>query len=94
MLLSPQKIKFFKSFARRGKESLNSTPLKFILGDYALRALEVSNLSGKQLEATRKTLRRALRKDAKIWVSAFPNVPMTKKPQEVRMGRGKGNVKQ
>jgi len=93
MLLAPQKLKFVKSFSRRCTETLNVKASRFKLGNIGLLALQTGRISAKHLESTRKFLRGILRKDAKTWISVFPQIPITKKPQEVRMGKGKGSVK-
>ena len=92
MLLAPQKLKFAKSFSRRSADTTEKATM-FKLGNIGLRVTQTGRISAKHLESTRKFLRGILRKDAKTWVSAFPQTPVTKKPQEVRMGRGKGSVK-
>jgi len=93
MLQAPQKLKFTKSFSRRCSETLNVKASRFKLGNIGLLALQSGRISAKHLESTRKFLRGILRKDAKTWISVFPQLPITKKPQEVRMGKGKGSVK-
>jgi large subunit ribosomal protein L16 len=60
-------------------------------GSYALKSLEAIWLTNRQLEAARQALSRAMKREGNIWIRVFPDKPITKKPQEVRMGKGKGN---
>ena len=60
-------------------------------GDYGLKALEPCWLTARQIEAARVAMTRFIKRGGKIWVRVFPDKPITKKPQEVRMGKGKGN---
>jgi large subunit ribosomal protein L16 len=92
MLLSPRRHNFKAVFIRK---SLNNKVTRAFLngGSYGLLAYETGRVSSKQIEAARKYLRGGLKKNAKIWVSVFPSGMVTKKPQEVRMGRGKGYLK-
>nr|YP_010486786.1 ribosomal protein L16 [Isochrysis galbana]UWI54150.1 ribosomal protein L16 [Isochrysis galbana] len=92
MLLSPKRYKFKSIFIRKSLNKQSSIP-QLNLGVYGLTATEVGRLSSKQIESARKYLRGGLKKDAKIWVSVFPLGMVTKKPQEVRMGKGKGYLK-
>jgi large subunit ribosomal protein L16 len=89
-MLMPKKVKYRKSQrgrttgkARRGAE------LSF--GEYGLQALEPCWLTARQLEAGRITITRYMKRRGKLWVRAFPWKPVTKKPTEVRMGKGKGD---
>lgn len=89
-MLMPKKVKYRKSHrgrmrgkARRGAE------LSF--GEYGLQALEPCWLTARQLEAGRITITRYMKRRGKLWVRAFPWKPVTKKPTEVRMGKGKGD---
>jgi large subunit ribosomal protein L16 len=92
MLLSPKRHNFKAVFVRK---SLNNQITLSILnfGLHALLALEIGRISSKQIESARKSLRGALKKNAKVWSSIFPAGMVTKKPQEVRMGKGKGYLK-
>jgi large subunit ribosomal protein L16 len=92
MLLKPKKTKYIKS--QRGRLSRTETSFscgKF--GKYALIALESAFLSARQIESTRQVINRCLKRKGKIWIRVFPDFPMTAKPTEVRMGKGKGAVK-
>jgi len=61
-------------------------------GLYGIRAMEAGRLTAKQLEAVRRALRRKVKKTTKIWIAVAPTIPVTSKPAEVRMGKGKGAV--
>jgi len=88
-MLSPKKVKFRKQqkgkmrgTARRGA-SLN-------FGEYGLQAVDCGYISSKQIEAARIAMTRHVKRGGKIWIRIFPDKPLTKKPAEVRMGKGKG----
>lgn len=92
MLLSPKRYKFKSIFIRKSlRKQASISQLNF--GSHGLFATEIGRLSSKQIESVRKYLRGGLKKDAKIWISVFPSGMVTKKPQEVRMGKGKGYLK-
>lgn len=61
-------------------------------GEYSLQSIESGKIKYKQLEATRRTIKRSLNKTSKLWIKVFTNIPVTKKPLAVRMGKGKGNI--
>ena len=88
-LLSPQKTKFRKQFKGRihgnakGSYSLN-------YGSFGLKALQPERITSRQIESARKAITRHLKRAGKMWVRIFPDVPVSKKPAEVRMGKGKG----
>jgi len=71
-----------KGNAQRGAE--------ISFGSYALKAIEPGWISSRQIEATRVTISRAMKREGKFWIRIFPDKPITKKPAEVRMGKGKG----
>jgi large subunit ribosomal protein L16 len=90
-MLMPKKMKHrkwqrgkFRKSAKRG------TNVEF--GDFGMIALEPKLITNRQIEATRRTITRALRRQGKVWITIFPQVPYTKKPAETRQGNGKGNV--
>jgi large subunit ribosomal protein L16 len=89
-MLMPKKVKYRKSQRgrMRGKASRGSD-LSF--GEFGLQALEPCWLSARQLEAGRITITRFMKRRGKLWVRSFPWKPVTKKPTEVRMGKGKGD---
>jgi large subunit ribosomal protein L16 len=89
-MLMPSKVKFRKvqRGRRRGKANRGSA-LNF--GDFGLKALESAWITARQIEASRVAMTRFVKRGGKIWVRLFPDKPITKKPTEVRMGKGKGN---
>jgi large subunit ribosomal protein L16 len=92
-MLMPKKVKFRKQQRgrMRGKAWRGAT---VAFGDYGLRALEPCWLTDRQIEAARVAMTRFIARGGKIWVRVFPDKPITKKPQETRMGKGKGAPEQ
>ena len=91
MLLQPKKSKYKKSHKGRLKKfDYKSNRLKF--GTIGLKAAESGTISSKQLESARQAITRKIKRQGKLWLRIFPNLPITKKPTEVRMGKGKGAV--
>lgn len=91
MLLQPKKLKFKKLQKGRYKKKENSVnTIKF--GDFAIKSVEYGYISAAQLESARIAINRILKRSGKIWLRVFPNKPITKKPSEVRMGKGKGGI--
>jgi large subunit ribosomal protein L16 len=88
-MLSPKRTKFRKQHRGRmtGKASKGNT---IIFGDYALQALEPVWLTSRQIEATRRTITRYVKRGGKLWIRVFPDKPVTARPAETRMGSGKG----
>ena len=88
-MLMPKKVKFRKHQRgkRAGKAEKGST---VCFGDYGLKALEATWMTARQIEAARIAMTRFIKRGGKIWVRVFPDKPITKKPTEVRMGKGKG----
>ena len=93
MFLSPKNPKFTKSFSRKKQATFKSKTNKMNFGDFSLIALESGKITNFQIESIRRFLRRFLKKKAKINFRVFPSMPITKKPNEVRLGRGKGPLK-
>jgi len=89
-MLMPKRVKFRKSQRGRmkGKAQRGST---IAFGDYGLKALEPAWITSRQIEACRVALSRKMKRDGKIWIRIFPDKPVSKKPLETRMGKGKGN---
>jgi len=88
-MLSPKKVKYRKQ--QKGKMrglALRGSSLNF--GEYGLQAIECGTLSSKQIEAARIAMTRHIKRGGRIWIRIFPDKPITKKPAEVRMGKGKG----
>ncbi|MDR1928711.1 MAG: 50S ribosomal protein L16 [Endomicrobium sp.] len=89
-MLMPKKVKYRKIHRGRMKgKAKRGTCLAF--GKYGIQALEPVWLSNNQIEAARIVLSRSIRKGGKIWIRVFPDKPITKKPAETRMGKGKGD---
>lgn len=89
--MRPKKIKYGKSHKRisKGYEN-NLTCLN--RGTFGIKVLECGRITAKQLNAIKLTLTKKMKKVGKIWLNCFPDLPITKKPSEIRMGKGKGNV--
>lgn len=89
-MLSPKRVKWRKQFVGRATGfAVRGADLDF--GDFGLQATEEARMTARQLEAARIAIARSVKRGGKIWVRVFPNVPVTKKPAETRMGSGKGN---
>ena len=88
-MLMPKKVKYRKQMRgrRRGKAWRGST---ISFGDYGLKVLEPGWITDKQIESARVAMTRFVKRGGKIWVRIFPDKPVTKKPAETRMGKGKG----
>lgn len=88
-MLMPKKVKYRKQQRgrRRGKAWRGST---IAFGDYGLKVLEAGWLTDRQIEAARIAVTRFVKRGGKIWVRVFPDKPVTRKPAETRMGKGKG----
>ena len=88
-MLSPKKTKFRKQHRGRmkGKACRGN---KIVFGEYGIQALEPIWLSSKQIEATRRTITRYVKRGGKLWIRVFPDKPVTARPAETRMGSGKG----
>jgi large subunit ribosomal protein L16 len=92
-MLSPKRVKHRKTFkgkmrglARRGN--------KVSFGDYGLQALEPTWITNRQIESARVAMTRHIKRGGKVWIRIFPDKPITQKPAETRMGKGKGNPEQ
>jgi large subunit ribosomal protein L16 len=89
-MLQPKRSKHRKAQKGRIRETAKrGNSIDF--GSYALKAMEAIWLTNRQLEAARQALTRAMKREGNVWIRVFPDKPITKKPQEVRMGKGKGN---
>ena len=88
-MLSPKKVKYRKQQKGRmkGMAKRGST---LVFGEYGLQAIECGTISARQIEAARIAMTRRVKRGGKIWIKIFPDKPYTKKPAEVRMGKGKG----
>ena len=88
-MLSPKRTKFRKGFKGRiSGESMAGFTLNF--GQFGLKAIEPERISARQIEAARRALTRHMKRAGRVWIRVFPDVPVSKKPTEVRMGKGKG----
>ena len=88
-MLSPKKVKFRKVQRGRMKGlALRGSSLSF--GEFGLQAIECGTLKSKEIEAARIAMTRHVKRGGKMWIRIFPDKPFTKKPAEVRMGKGKG----
>ena len=90
-MLQPKRTKFRKQFKGRNR-GLATTGSKVSFGEFGLKAVERGKLTARQIEAARRAMTRHVKRGGKIWIRVFPDVPVSKKPLEVRMGKGKGNV--
>jgi large subunit ribosomal protein L16 len=89
-VLSPKRVKWRKQFVGRATGyAVRGANLDF--GDYGLQATEEHRMTARQLEAARIAISRSVKRGGKIWCRIFPNIPVTKKAAETRMGSGKGN---
>ena len=89
-MLQPQKTKYRKQF--KGRIHGNSKGnYKLNFGSYGLKAIQPDRITSRQIESARKAITRHLKRAGRLWIRIFPNVPVSKKPAEVRMGKGKGN---
>ncbi len=88
-MLSPKKVKHRKVFKgkNRGKAYRGST---ISFGEYALKAVEQGKLTAQQIEAARIAINRKIKRSGQVWIRVFPDKPVTSKPAETRMGKGKG----
>lgn len=88
-MLQPKKTKFRKQFKGRiHGAAKGGTNLDF--GAYGLKALEPERVTARQIEAARRAITRHMKRAGRVWIRIFPDVPISKKPTEVRMGKGKG----
>src|SRR5438045_1330753 len=88
-MLQPKKTKFRKQHKGRiHGTSKGGTQLNF--GQYGLKALEPERVTARQIEAARRAITRQMKRAGRVWIMVFPDVPVSKKPIEVRMGKGKG----
>ncbi len=90
-MLQPKRTKFRKQFKGRNR-GLATNGNKVSFGQYGLQATERGKITARQIEAARRAMTRHIKRGGKIWIRVFPDVPISKKPLEVRMGKGKGNV--
>src|ERR1700751_2559667 len=88
-MLQPKRTKFRKQHKGRVKGlAVRGSSIEF--GSFGIKSLEPGRLTARQLEAARVSLTRAMKREGQVWIRVFPDKPITKKPAEVRMGKGKG----
>ena len=90
-MLQPKRTKFRKQFKGRNRGlALRGSNISF--GEYGLKATGRGRLTARQIEAARRAMTRYIKRGGKIWIRVFPDKPISKKPLEMRQGKGKGNV--
>jgi large subunit ribosomal protein L16 len=90
-MLQPKRTKFRKQQKGRNR-GLAQSGNKVSFGEFGLKAVGRGRITARQIEAARRAMTRHIKRGGKIWIRVFPDKPITKKPLEVRMGKGKGNV--
>jgi large subunit ribosomal protein L16 len=90
-MLQPKRTKFRKQHKGRNR-GLAQSGARVSFGEYGLKATGRGRITARQIEAARRAITRHVRRGAKVWIRVFPDKPITKKPLEVRQGKGKGNV--
>lgn len=90
-MLQPKRTKFRKQFKGKNRGLAQSGNM-VSFGEYGLKAADRGRISARQIEAARRAMTRYIKRGGKIWIRIFPDTPISKKPLEVRMGKGKGNV--
>ena len=90
-MLQPKRTKFRKAFKGR-IHGLATSGNALDFGQYGLKAMEPERVTARQIEAARRALTRHMKRAGRVWIRVFPDVPVTSKPTEVRMGKGKGAV--
>jgi large subunit ribosomal protein L16 len=90
-MLAPKRTKYRKMHKGRIKgQAKGGTELNF--GTYGLKSIEPERVTARQIEAARRAMTRHMKRQGRVWIRIFPDVPVSKKPTEVRMGKGKGSV--
>jgi large subunit ribosomal protein L16 len=90
-MMQPKRTKFRKQHKGRNK-GLAQRGSAVSFGDYGLKTVERTRMTAREIEAARRAMTRYVKRGGQVWIRVFPDVPITKKPLEVRMGSGKGNV--
>jgi large subunit ribosomal protein L16 len=88
-MLQPKRTKFRKQFKGRIKGAAKGG-FSLDFGTYGLKALEPERVTARQIEAARRAITRQMKRQGRVWIRVFPDVPVSSKPTEVRMGKGKG----
>jgi large subunit ribosomal protein L16 len=89
-MLAPKRVKFRKTFKGRTK-GIASRGNTVAFGEFAIMSLDPGWITNRQIEAARVAMTREMKRGGKVWIRIFPDKPITKKPAETRMGKGKGN---
>ena len=90
-MLQPMRTKFRK--AHKGRiHGVATSAVDLAFGQYGLKAIEPERVTARQIEAARRAITRQMKRQGRVWIRVFPDVPVTDKPAEVRMGKGKGSV--
>lgn len=90
-MMQPKRTKYRKQFKGRNR-GVATRGNKVSFGEFGLKAVELGRITSRQIEAARRAMSRHIKRGGKIWIRIFPDKPISKKPLEVRMGSGKGNV--
>ena len=90
-MLQPKNTKYRKQQKGRNR-GLAQRGNRICFGEYGLQTVDSGRITARQIEAARRAITRHVKRGAKVWIRAFPDKPITKKPLEVRQGKGKGNV--
>lgn len=90
-MLQPKRTKYRKQFKGRNR-GVATRGNKVSFGEYGIKSAEHGRITSRQIEAARRAMSRHIKRGGKIWIRIFPDKPITKKPLEVRQGKGKGNV--
>jgi large subunit ribosomal protein L16 len=90
-MMQPKRTKFRKQFKGRNS-GLAQRGNSVAFGDYGLKAVSRARMTAREIEAARRAMTRYVKRGGQVWIRVFPDVPISKKPLEVRMGSGKGNV--
>ena len=90
-MLQPKRTKFRKQFKGR-IHGVASGGMNLNFGSFGLKAMEPERVTARQIEAARRAITRHMKRQGRVWIRIFPDVPVTSKPTEVRMGKGKGTV--
>ena len=90
-MLQPKNTKFRKQQKGRNR-GLAQRGSRICFGEFGLKSIDSGRITARQIEAARRAITRHVKRGAKVWIRAFPDKPITKKPLEVRQGKGKGNV--
>ncbi|CAL4043529.1 50S ribosomal protein L16 [Buchnera aphidicola (Takecallis arundicolens)] len=89
-MLQPKRTKFRKMHKGRNRGMILNSNISF--GTFGLKAITLGRLTSRQIESARRAITKSMKRQGKLWIRVFPDKPITQKPLEVRMGKGKGNV--